>query len=61
MSGLNRPHVRQRALEAGAEAFLVKPVDPQRLLRVVTGREPAEVRSTPAVASASQDDNRAAC
>ncbi|MBF5040847.1 response regulator [Aggregicoccus sp. 17bor-14] len=42
MSGLNRPHVRQRALEAGAEAFLVKPVDPQRLLRVVTGRETAE-------------------
>ncbi len=61
MSGLNRPHVRQRALEAGAEAFLVKPVDPQRLLRVVTGREPAEVRSTPAVPGASQDDNRAAC
>ncbi|NTX13962.1 response regulator [Myxococcus sp. CA056] len=38
MSGLNRPHVRQRALDAGAEAFLPKPVDPERLLRILTGR-----------------------
>lgn len=41
MSGLNRPHVRQRALDAGAEAFLPKPVDPERLLRILTGRVPA--------------------
>lgn len=37
MSGLNRPHVRQRALEAGAEAFLPKPVDPERLLKLLMG------------------------
>jgi CheY-like chemotaxis protein len=37
MSGLNRPHVRQRALEAGAEAFLPKPVEPERLLRQLMG------------------------
>jgi len=48
MSGLNRPHVRQRALDAGAEAFLPKPVDPERLLRLLTGRVPrsSEVAST---------------
>ncbi|WP_426731259.1 response regulator [Myxococcus faecalis] len=38
MSGLNRPHVRQRALDAGAEAFLPKPVDPELLMRILTGR-----------------------
>jgi CheY-like chemotaxis protein len=37
MSGLNRPHVRQRALNAGAEAFLPKPVEPDRLLRQLMG------------------------
>jgi len=37
MSGLNRPHVRQRALNAGAEAFLPKPVEPERLLRQLMG------------------------
>ncbi len=42
MSGLNRPHVRQRALDAGAELFLPKPVDPERLLRQLMGIEPAE-------------------
>jgi CheY-like chemotaxis protein len=42
MSGLNRPHVRQRALDAGAEAFLPKPVDPERLLRLLTGHVPVE-------------------
>ncbi|NOK39002.1 response regulator [Corallococcus exercitus] len=40
MSGLNRPHVRQRALDAGAEAFLPKPVNPDRLLCQLTGRVP---------------------
>jgi CheY-like chemotaxis protein len=39
MSGLNRPHVRQRALEAGAEAFLPKPVEPERLLRLLMGHD----------------------
>ena len=37
MSGLNRPHVRQRAQDAGAEAFLPKPVEPERLLRLLMG------------------------
>jgi CheY-like chemotaxis protein len=37
MSGLNRPHVRQRAMDAGAEAFLPKPVEPERLLRQLMG------------------------
>ncbi|HEY0096130.1 MAG TPA: response regulator, partial [Archangium sp.] len=41
MSGMNRPHVRQRALDAGAEAFLPKPVDPERLLRQLMGLVPA--------------------
>jgi len=41
MSGLNRPHVRQRALDAGAEAFLPKPVEPERLLRQLLGQVPA--------------------
>ncbi|WP_095987693.1 response regulator [Cystobacter fuscus] len=40
MSGMNRPHVRQRALDAGAEAFLPKPVDPERLLRQLMGLVP---------------------
>lgn len=35
MSGLNRAHVRQRALDAGAKAFLPKPVDPDRLLELL--------------------------
>jgi CheY-like chemotaxis protein len=38
MSGLNRPYVRQRALDAGAEAFLPKPVEPEKLLRVLMGQ-----------------------
>ncbi len=36
MSGLDRPHVRRRALEAGAEVFLPKPLRMQDLLRVLT-------------------------
>ena len=35
MSGLNRPHIRERALRAGAEAFIPKPLTPERLLRVL--------------------------
>ncbi|HZA12942.1 MAG TPA: response regulator, partial [Myxococcaceae bacterium] len=49
MSGLNRPHVRQRALRAGAEAFLPKPLAPERLLRVLdpgTPHEPAWSRAS---------------
>ncbi len=50
MSGLNRPHVRQRAIDAGAEAFLPKPVEPERLLRQLMGhglpaQSPATARS----------------
>ncbi|NMO20422.1 response regulator [Pyxidicoccus fallax] len=57
MSGLNRPHVRQRALDAGAEAFLPKPVDPERLLRILTGRVPdAPVAEAAAPSSESVHD-----
>jgi CheY-like chemotaxis protein/2-polyprenyl-6-methoxyphenol hydroxylase-like FAD-dependent oxidoreductase len=47
MSGLNRPHVRQRALDAGAEAFLPKPVEPERLLRMLMGHGAAAPVSQP--------------
>jgi CheY-like chemotaxis protein len=47
MSGLNRPHVRQRALDAGAEAFLPKPVEPERLLRQLMGHGLPALPSTP--------------
>ncbi|HEY8210889.1 MAG TPA: response regulator, partial [Myxococcaceae bacterium] len=41
MSGLDLPHVRTRALEAGAEAFLPKPLDPQLVLqRLADDRAP---------------------
>jgi CheY-like chemotaxis protein len=33
MSGLDLPHVRAAALEAGAEAFLPKPLDPRAMLQ----------------------------
>jgi CheY-like chemotaxis protein len=42
MSGLNRPHVRQGALDAGAEAFLPKPVEPRQLMQALLG-EPLDV------------------
>jgi CheY-like chemotaxis protein len=48
MSGLNRPHVRQRALDAGAEAFLPKPVEPERLLRQLMGHSAVSTVSTSA-------------
>ncbi len=35
MSGLNRPHIRERAMKAGAHAFLSKPVDAARLFRAL--------------------------
>ncbi|MBN1205016.1 MAG: response regulator [Myxococcaceae bacterium] len=56
MSGLNRPHIRQRALDAGAEAFLPKPVDPERLLRLLMGRDTEAPRSTPARPSEGASD-----
>ncbi len=37
MSGLSRPHVRERALKAGALAFLPKPFDPELLWKVLGG------------------------
>ncbi|MDC0707515.1 response regulator [Stigmatella sp. ncwal1] len=47
MSGLNRPHVQQGALDAGAEAFLPKPVEPQRLMQALLGETPEAPRSAP--------------
>jgi len=49
LSGLNRPHVRTRALAAGAEAFVSKPLDPQRLLELLhpCGSPPAADRLAP--------------
>jgi CheY-like chemotaxis protein len=35
VTGLNRPHLRERALRAGAEAFIAKPIVPEQLLRVL--------------------------
>ncbi|WP_163869836.1 response regulator [Myxococcus eversor] len=64
MSGLNRPHVRQRALDAGAEAFMPKPVDPERLLRILTGRLTSSSTTpdaaTPAPSDAGGSDRYAA-
>ena len=37
MSGLSRPHVRERALKSGALAFLPKPFDPELLWKVLGG------------------------
>jgi CheY-like chemotaxis protein len=53
MSGLNRPHVRQRALDAGAEAFLPKPVEPERLLRQLMGHGSVSSVSPPSRVSES--------
>ncbi|MBX5481487.1 MAG: response regulator [Myxococcaceae bacterium] len=35
MSGLSRPWVRERALRAGAQAFLAKPITPEQLFEVL--------------------------
>ncbi|MBI3182896.1 MAG: response regulator [Myxococcales bacterium] len=40
-SGLDRPHIRARALAAGAEAFLPKPLDPPLLWAALAGVAPA--------------------
>ncbi len=42
ISGLDRPHVRAKALEVGAAAFLPKPVDPPTLWAVLSQRPAAE-------------------
>jgi CheY-like chemotaxis protein len=56
MSGLNRPHVRQRALDAGAEMFLPKPVEPEVLLRLLMGQVPAAVTTLPRSTETSPTD-----
>ena len=56
MSGLNRPHVRQRALDAGAEAFLPKPVEPERLLQLLMGQSPASASVSQTHRPAAEDD-----
>jgi CheY-like chemotaxis protein len=35
MSGLSRGHIRERAMRAGAHAFLAKPVAPEELFRAL--------------------------
>ena len=45
MSGLSRPHVRERALKAGALAFLPKPFDPELLWKVLGRRQPPEAEA----------------
>ncbi len=59
MSGLNRPHVRLRALDGGAEAFLPKPFSVSTFLDLLDGRgevrDPAEreaLRTHPAAIEA---------
>lgn len=39
VSGFDRPDDRRRAYEAGADAFLVKPVDPEVIRRLLAGRQ----------------------
>jgi CheY-like chemotaxis protein len=41
MSGLDLPHLRERALDAGAEAFVPKPVDPRLLWAALVGQSVA--------------------
>jgi CheY-like chemotaxis protein len=51
MSGLSRPHVRERALRAGALAFLPKPFDPELMWKILGGRyRPQPVAQKPAAA-----------
>lgn len=60
MSGLDRPHVRDRALEAGAEAFISKPIEPQRLIQLLREHhlEPRPTRAVPVEAPAAVDSGR---
>jgi CheY-like chemotaxis protein len=51
MSGLDRRHIRERALKAGAHAFLAKPVEPAELFRALgsgwsRGVEPQEISTS---------------
>jgi CheY-like chemotaxis protein len=39
MSGLDRGHVRERALRAGAHAFLAKPLSPEELFKSLGGTD----------------------
>lgn len=56
MSGLDRPHVRERALRSGAEAFLPKPLEPEALLRLLVQGEPPPVRELRPGQVAAADD-----
>ncbi|MDQ3264268.1 MAG: response regulator [Myxococcota bacterium] len=48
MSGLDRPHIKLRAREAGAEAFIPKPFDPARILAILRGMQPGVSAVVPA-------------
>jgi CheY-like chemotaxis protein len=67
MSGLDVPHVRAGALDAGAEAFLPKPVEPRRVLQLLAddralwlsgGGEDGDARApaSPAEAGSARDE-----
>lgn len=60
MSGMNRPHIVARALEAGAVSFLPKPLDPAKVLGILrgqiipvpsSGRGPPSLQAAPASAN----------
>lgn len=60
MSGLNRPHVKARALEAGAEAFFPKPLDPQMLLQVLHQHRVRPGQETPRPVATAEETERVA-
>jgi CheY-like chemotaxis protein len=59
MSGLNRPHVRERAFRAGAEAFLAKPVSPTELMQVLVHGQSRLSAAPPPVPAAEESDRYA--
>ena len=44
LTGYGRPEDRQRALDAGFDSYLLKPVDPHRLVEIITPPESRPIR-----------------
>ena len=44
LTGYGRPEDRQRALDAGFDSYLLKPVDPRRLVEIITPPESRPIR-----------------